>query len=92
MKNIIIILLLFFCTIQIDAQVTVTNPDSLTTYNNSIRENNGGKVGDPVNSNLRAITPNKKKENRNSKGNKTVIFDPLDPTKNVLILKTVPKK
>ena len=64
-------ILFFACSIEIDAQVVMITPDSLTEYQNSLRFSSSTE--EPNNPNFREITVNKKKENNPIKGKKTVL-------------------
>ena len=83
-------ILFLACPIEIDAQVVMITPDSLTEYQNSLRFSSSTE--EPNNPTFREITVNKKKENNPIKGKKTVLYDPLDPTKRTVVLKALPKK
>ena len=85
MNKVIYILgvLFLLCTAEVNAQLIQVIPDSLELYNNSIRK---GKVNDSTliinNTNKKNIPANRKVE---------ILFDPLEPQKKTMVLKTLPK-
>jgi hypothetical protein len=91
MKRIVFILtfLLLVCCFEVNAQVVMVTPDSLTLYQRSLRENI--KPTEPNNANLRVIATSKKKGANPIKGNVTVLYDPKEPTKKATVIKTLPK-
>jgi hypothetical protein len=91
MKRVIFSFLTIFCCTEVGAQVVITSPDSITQYNNLLRESIVKDSGNLENSRTNKITKKTGKKTIPNNGKITVIFDPLDSTKNTLILKTLPR-
>ncbi len=80
--------LLVVVVIDLDAQVIMVEPDSLTSAASKVRVNKKNK-DNPTNSNLRQVGIKKQKK---VGGTPIIIYDPTDSSKKNLILKTIPKQ